>query len=91
MERIELLNGVVAVRQPEDQEGVGYELRFEVERGSASDVELEYFFRSGAEFPFVYHDQSIAVSLRSMAEQESCRVYEGTAGFLRPGMGSGGG
>lgn len=91
MERIELLSGFVTVRQPQDTEGVGYELIFDVEKGSPSDAELEHYFNAGELFPLPYQDESLAVSLRSVEDQDDKRIYHGAAGFLRPGMGGAGG
>ncbi|WP_428308497.1 hypothetical protein [Lacipirellula sp.] len=91
MERVKLLSGNVTVEECRDTEGVGYNLTFEVEQNSASDKELEHYFRTGELFPLVHRAEHLAVSLRSQSEQGPHRVYEGVAGFLRPGMGSGGG
>lgn len=91
MERIELLSGHVTIRQSKDTEGVGFELTFEVESGSASDLELEQHFTRGTAFPFTNKDESLAITLRSMIDRNPVRVYEGTTGFLRPGMGNAGG
>jgi len=91
MERIALLSGYATISQPKDTEGIGYELRFEVKKGSTSDDELQHYFKSGELLPFTYKGEALAVSLRSVTERVGGYVYEGTAGFLRPGMGGAGG
>ena len=91
MERVELPDGHVVIRQTKDTEGVGYELIFEVTKGSALDADLERCFTIGELLPMPYSGEDLSVSLRTMVDQDAERVYEGTAGFLRPGMGGAGG
>jgi hypothetical protein len=91
MERVKLLSGNVTVDECCDTEGVGYHVTFEVEQDSAADKKLESCFRTGELFPLVHRAEHLAVSLRSQSERGANRVYVGVAGFLRPGMGSGGG
>ena len=91
MERIELLSGHVTIEKPRNVEGVGYNLTFEVKQDSVSDNELAQYFSSGELFPFTYGEEPLAVSLCSQTDRGASRIYRGTAGFLRPGMGSGGG
>ncbi|BBO35178.1 hypothetical protein [Lacipirellula parvula] len=66
MERIAILSGYGTISQPKDTEGVGYKLTFEVTKGSASDDELQHYFKSGELFPFTYNGESLAVSLKSV-------------------------
>ncbi len=91
MERVELPNGYVEIRQATNTEGVGYELRFNVATGSAIDSQLESCFQRGELLPLPHAGEDLSVSLRTIIEQDDRRIYEGTAGFLRPGMGGAGG
>ena len=83
MERVELTDGHVVIRQTKDTEDVGYELTFEVRKGSALDADLKRCFTSGDFLPMPYSGEDLSISLRTMVNQDAERVYEGTAGFLR--------
>ena len=91
MDRIELPHGYAEIRQAKNTEGVGYELTFNVAAGSALDLQLEGCFHSGDLLPLPHAGEDLSVSPRTQTELEGSRVYEGTAGFLRPGMGGAGG
>ena len=93
METVQLSDdGAVTIHQVHEGEGIGYELTFEVKAGSPLDAELEQHFRSGELLPFSYQEEELPVSIRTMADMPGeRRRYEGTAGFLRPGMGGAGG
>jgi hypothetical protein len=92
MDRLKFQDGMVEIEQAEDSEGVGFTLAFKVARGSAMDIDLHRRFTAGEMLPLRYKGNEITVSLRSMNDEDAQqRRYEGTAGFLRPGMGGAGG
>ena len=92
MDRLKFSDGMVEIEQAEDAEGVGLQLNFSVARGSAMDVDLHRCFTTGELLPFRYQGNDIYVSLRAVNDEDAeQRRYEGTAGFLRPGMGGAGG
>lgn len=92
MDRLKFQDGMVEIEQAENSEGVGFNLLFKVTRGSAIDADLHRCFTSGDLLPLRYRGDEISVSLRAMNDENAeQRRYEGTAGFLRPGMGGAGG
>jgi hypothetical protein len=92
MERVELTDGHVEIHQAQNAEGVGYELTFEVAKGSAIDSELAQCFSRGELLSLPHAGEDLSVSIATMIDREGMfRRYEGTAGFLRPGMGGAGG
>ena len=91
MERVELTDGHVEIRQAADAAGIGYELTFDVATGSPMAAELERHFKAGELLPMPHAGKDLSVSLRTMVDQGERRIYEGSAGFLRPGMGGAGG
>lgn len=91
MERVELSDGYVEIRQTTNTEGVGFELTFNVATGSAIDSQLDGCFHSGDLLPLSRAGEDLSVSLRTQADRDGRRIYEGAAGFLRPGMGGAGG
>lgn len=86
VEYIDLLSGFLALRLPDDIGRAGHELTLEVKKGSASHAKLEYYVYLGELLPLLHKDESLAVSLRSMEEDDKC-ICGGTLGFLGPGIG----